>query len=1248
MRRATSAFVLGGLVFLALVSWCATAAAQSPSGDNASQAAGPEQPLEESPEDSPERPPRRPPDPLPEKDKAKPKNPAEALQAQDARLETALLEAVQSGDHAQAASIGRALVAHRVTAFGEQDPATVMALQYLAWALTQLEELDEARALYERVLALRETYQGADHLDTATVVNLLAGVHSRQGATEQALALYRRALAIREEQLGRDDPLTADVMNHLAWTLEELGRFDQARPFYEQVLAVREHGGDPEAIALALNNLAHLDVVQARYRQAAERYRRALDIFLEVAGGESADTANARNNLADALGYLAEYDEALALLDQVITIYEGLYGPRDASLAAPLNNKAQMLIALGRHAEAGDLLERSQAIRERDFGQDSPEAAIGLHNLAALREEMGEYDAAKQLYERALAIMESALGPAHPRVSDVLTNLAALQGTLGNAASARELLDRALSIRKAAYGAAHPDLAQLLHNLGVLQFSMDQHEAAAESLQQALDILEASVGLEHPLAADALNALSGVRQSQGQLTQAQALGERALAIREATLGKDHLHVYISIHNLAALRHRMGEEDRARAGFLEALDGFRRILGPRHPYLVRTLNNLGRMAAKQGDFQQALTWLAQGQAIEGGNLDQIMAVSSDSEKLAYLAALRDNLDVFLSLVAAHLADDPQARVQAADLWLARKGMVLEAQKRFQDALHTVKDPAARDLLQQLAGIRSALAKLTFAGPGEDSPEAYRARLDTLMTKKEALEKQIAAVSAKFAQTRARATASIAEVAASLPEDSVLVDVARVRRYAFTGADRDAGFREDRYLAFVLAARPKHQEQPQGAQAPPDVALFDLGAAAAVDTAVAELKTAVTDLSRPDGERVRAASRKLYDLVVAPLMPAMGSAARIILSTDGNLSLIPFEILLSPDGAFLIEDYSIGYLAAGRDAVRLGPDPAPADRGAADRDPLAGTAVILGDPAFDEAPEATNRDSTPPATRSAALLEGQSFPPLPATGEEVRAVAGLLRRAMEQHTKGGSVRLYTGPEARGEQLRAHPNPAILHLATHGFFLPDQRLPSTATVATRGFGVVATGLSDPSPPGAAPDLGPGATPEVGPGSTRPYVNPLLRSGLALTGANAVLAGRADTASGILTAENILSLDLTGTRLVTLSACETGLGEVLLGEGVFGLRRAFSQAGAESLVMSLWSVPDQETKELMVRFYERLTDSGPPDAPPDPPAASVQEALRQATLEQMDVVRRRHGWAHPFYWGAFIHLGAPRGGMI
>jgi CHAT domain-containing protein len=334
-----------------------------------------------------------------------------------------------------------------------------------------------------------------------------------------------------------------------------------------------------------------------------------------------------------------------------------------------------------------------------------------------------------------------------------------------------------------------------------------------------------------------------------------------------------------------------------------------------------------------------------------------------------------------------------------------------------------------------------------------------------------------------------------------------------------------------------------------------------------------------------------------------MPALGGHTRLLIAPDGDLTRLPFEVLPRGDGGGrLIDSYRISYLSCGRDALRLGVTAS---------DPPT-SPLLFADPDFDlEADGRSVPDFVPTAgaagRRSRDLdrrRDAYHFDRLPGTRAEGERVAALL-----------GVRPALGAAATEGRLKAEcHSPRILHLATHGFFLPDQQ-PELSDVAP--------GLGG-GPIGSA-DEGFGAGRLSGPGME----DPMLRSGLALAGANTWLkAGHPpeEAEDGLLTAEDVTGLDLLATELVVLSACETGLGQVHVGEGVFGLRRAFVLAGARTLVMSLWKVPDDQTRELMEDFYGRLLAG-----------EGRAEALRQAQLAM------KAKYADPFYWGAFICQGDP-----
>ena len=275
--------------------------------------------------------------------------------------------------------------------------------------------------------------------------------------------------------------------------------------------------------------------------------------------------------------------------------------------------------------------------------------------------------------------------------------------------------------------------------------------------------------------------------------------------------------------------------------------------------------------------------------------------------------------------------------------------------------------------------------------------------------------------------------------------------------------------------------------------------------------------------------------------------------------------------------LIDEYHFVYLSSGRDLLR------PSNQASPTSAPL-----VMADPDFNLVSDPSQQKDNPlqeVSSKQRSYYSSQlQFRPLPGTRGEGIEIAKLL-----------GVEPYLQEHALENVLRATTAPYILHLATHGYFLPP---------ATKG-----------------------EEPRSGNRLLNASEDILLRSGIALAGANTWLKGKKlPVAAGdaLLNGEDVAALDLSGTELVVLSACETGLGEVFTGEGVLGLRRSFMIAGTKSIVASLWKVPDAQTQELMISFYKKIL-AGLPRG----------KALREA---QLDV---RAKYPHPLYWGAFICIG-------
>jgi CHAT domain-containing protein len=338
-------------------------------------------------------------------------------------------------------------------------------------------------------------------------------------------------------------------------------------------------------------------------------------------------------------------------------------------------------------------------------------------------------------------------------------------------------------------------------------------------------------------------------------------------------------------------------------------------------------------------------------------------------------------------------------------------------------------------------------------------------------------------------------------------------------------------------------------------------------------------------------LKAEAKALYELLLKPIETEIKGKKHLYVSPDGNLNLIPFEVLMIPEGKYLMEEYNITYVAAGRDIMRF-----------ADETQANGEALIVADPDYDmglEEKTQVARAMGVTETRGPAPLSRDAkdmrFKRLPDTKEE----ADAIEKVLEQTHKAG-VKNYQDKRALEEILFNLRNPKILHLATHGYFLKDEEVKQQPQLM--GFmSLEKERFVDPG-----------------------IENPMLRSGIVLAGANASLKeGRDD---GVVSAEKILGLRLKGTELVVLSACETGVGDVKSGEGVFGLKRSFILSGAKTVVMSLWSIPSKETTELMTAFYTLMAKG-----------KTKAEALREARLNLM---KKK---PNPLYWGAFIMVGNP-----
>jgi CHAT domain-containing protein/Tfp pilus assembly protein PilF len=855
-----------------------------------------------------------------------------------------------------------------------------------------------------------------------------------------------------------------------------------------------------------------------------------------------------------------KYPEARRLAEQVLEIRERELGEQHRETARAVYNLGLVCYEQEDYDCSQSLAERALRIRETVSGPEHPNVALSLRTLGNTFLRKEDYGKATTLLQRALEICEKVLPANHPAIANALNDLGVIYRRREDLVKAEEAYQRALAIQEQVLGPEDLIIARQVNNLGALYDHREEYARAEAMYRRALTVLEKALGPEHPDLRFPLGNLANVHTSLGRYTEAEALYERALKLTQSTLGENHRSTAQILQNFATCLRLKGDHVRAEALYQRALWIREAVMGPEHPSVARVLNGLAMNYESKGDLLMAVAAEQRAAGITELELAFNMAIGSERQKLSYLSALPERTDEILSMSLGSATHVPEARELGATVVLQRKGRVQDAMAGNLSAFRQRFDPEGQELFDQWKDANTRLAGLVLGGPRDGGSAEHQKRIRELEDRREAIEEKLSRYNAGFhGQSQ---PVNVVSIQPALPPDAALIEFAVYRKMNPAARIHAEEFGPPRYAAFVM----------RGGRA---VHARELGNAAEINADVARFREALRDPKRHDVNKL---ARAVDERVMQPLREGLDGVSQLLISPDGVLNLIPFAALRNRHGRYLAQDYRLSYLTSGRDLLRFG---------AWNRGP-AGHPLIIADPSFDlPEPRKFARAGMGASRPRRSVTTGPElskvyFAPLAGASREARAIGALFPDSI----------VLTGKEASKAALRSYPAPRILHIATHGFFLDDDT--STRPASAAESRSLETGAE--------------------------IQNPLLRSGLALAGAN---VGSGD---GILTALETSGLNLSGTKLVTLSACDTGLGEVKNGEGVYGLRRALVLAGAETVVMSLWPVSDQVTRELMTAYYTGLAQG-----------QGRGEALRQVQLQMLERKDRQH----PFYWASFIQSG-------
>lgn len=900
----------------------------------------------------------------------------------------------------------------------------------------------------------------------------------------------------------------------------------------------------------------------------------AIDYFLEVArileivtGENNQHYANCMNNIGGCYYMMGDLDEAIAYFAKALVIRKDVLGEHHADYAASLNNIGACHWNLGQYDEALNYLTEALEIRRVVLGDTHPDYAMTLNNLGLCCWDKGDYGNGIDYLTQALDIRRKILGDNHPDYAASLYNLGGAFYDLGDYERAISYYSEGQAIYIDCYGDQHPYSALGYLDIGNCYAQLDRLNQAIVFFEKALGVYEAIFGENSPDYAKALQNLGLCYADLGDNDKALSYLSKAREIRKEELGEHHPEYAASLQNLGYFYRILEDDEKGIMYASEAMRIYRDALGERHPEYANCLSSIGLSYLRTGDRDSSSTYLRSFYGICSDIVLDAFTYLPQNQRSMYWDNYSFQYSINLPVATHFLSGDKEFMRTAYNGVLFSKGLLLNTETELRRLILESGDEEALSLYDRLLEERQWLDEL-YKIPVSERPMP----VDSLENLCESLEKDLQLKSRDFGDYTKNLTVTWKDVQAALGKHDIAIEFLEIP------------VAEDTTVYGALTLK-------QGYDAPHFIELFDLK-----DLEALKAKYA----GRPHSEGLVMEDRALYDMVWKPLEGELKGTKNVFFGPSGELYHIAIEYAAGGKRPVLRKK-NIYRLSSTRQLA--------VERGVAERS----RSAVFGGLKYGASEEVLLADSRKYTQRS--LPEdvffhidsldirgaggGLMVADLPGTETEALEIDALLRKeGLDNTLRMGE----EGTEAAFKDLSGR-RENIIHIATHGFYWNGHQ-------ASRINERLGRSLDD------------------GAGRLQEDAS-MTRSGLLFTGANNTLRGRENKEGvddGILTAKEIAQMDLRGTDLLVLSACQTGLGEVS-GEGVFGLQRGFKKAGVNTILMSLWEVDDEATSLLMTSFYKALAKG-----------LSKADALKAAQKAVKNY--KAKDFSSPYYWAAFILL--------
>ncbi|MBX9853433.1 MAG: CHAT domain-containing protein [Cytophagaceae bacterium] len=1058
----------------------------------------------------------------------------------------------------------------------KNHPHYFIALTQLAAVYFSTKKYTDAEPLFRNALHIQKETKGEKNQDYLTLLNNLATIENLLKRYQASDSIYNTILSIKKEMYGEKHPEYFTSLNTIAAGYKNAGRYKQAEETYLKLAnALKDTVGvnHPE-YGNAINNLGLLYKLSGKYAQADTLLTAVVNIKKQHAAEKPLDYALALNNLALLYKTMNRYAEAQPLFNQTLQIYRSTADTNNIAFGQALSNLASLYRIEGYYSKSEYLFNETRELYKKLVGENHHEYALLLNNIALLYDEMGRYEMAENMYKDVLEITKKTLGEKHQEYATTSNNLALLYGTMGHYDQAEPLFKKALQIRKETLGENHIEYAESLNNLALLYQKMNRSKEAEPLFQKALSITKNSLGEKNTEYAVGLTNLAAFYEENNQDNKAKELFLQAKEIIKQELGESHPIYAAVIHDLAMVYRKQKDYGKAESIYKDEINIIKSSLGINNRAYVSGIiglagvyENTGKYTEAEKNYQEAMQ-ITKG--LFGEKHPQYAFAATNLARVSTVLKKYDEAEKYWNIAI----DNYLYQIQTYFPSMSEK-----EKEQFYFHVHPVFEQ-----FNSFALLRANTNPLIIG-------KMYNNQLATkaiLLNASNKLRENILNSGDKALINDYRnwqAQKEFLSEVYSLTKEEIKnknINVDSIELHV-NDLEKQLSLRSELFKSTTEKQTYTWEEVQkklkQGEAAIEIIAFtkFKSDSAGTYTDSVYYASLVVRPDTKNQPEIVLARNGadlenkfvKYYRNAIKFKVPddhAYNQFWRRIKEKLNGVS----KVYLSPDGIYNnINLYAIknpetkGFIV---DEIEIEIITNSKDLVIPQKTKTFDNrdVVLIGNPSFYLDNETTG-----------------NIAPLPGTGEEVKKIND---KVVEVNWKGN---MYVGNMAKEETVKEIKNPRVLHIATHGFFQPDVDIKDEK-------------------------------------DDKKNENPLLKSGLMLAGSGIPSYLNDAAEDGILTAYEAMNLNLDQTDLVVLSACETGLGEIKNGQGVYGLQRAFRVAGAQTLIISLWKVDDVTTQKLMVAFYEAWLKTN-----------NKREAFKLAQQK----VRAEH--ADPYFWAAFVMIG-------